>query len=179
MLDRGQGAQKWAATQPLDAAGVQLFKNKPGTGVRKVHHKLMVIDDRLVIVGSFNYTEPATTLNDENIVVIGDLEETDPDRASRPAAARRVSPAPRSTASSPTSPSPSDPRWTYAEGAAHDRAEGDHAVNPAACRFRTSEAVPTQLACSSPRRWRRRDVTIGTWQEMCWVASWRAAVATR
>jgi len=38
----------------------------------------MVVDDRLLIVGSFNYTEPATTLNDENIVVIGDLEETDP-----------------------------------------------------------------------------------------------------
>ncbi len=57
---------------------MQLFKNKPATGVRKVHHKLMVVDDQLLIVGSFNYTEPATVLNDENIVVIGDLEETDP-----------------------------------------------------------------------------------------------------
>ncbi|MDT5162137.1 MAG: hypothetical protein QOC90_2447 [Mycobacterium sp.] len=78
VLDHGQGAQKWAATKPLKAAGVGLFENKPGTGVRKVHHKLMVIDDRLIIAGSFNYTAPANTLNDENIVVIGDLEETDP-----------------------------------------------------------------------------------------------------
>jgi len=78
VLDHGQGAQKWAATKPLQAAGVELFENRPGTGVRKVHHKLMVIDDRLIIVGSFNYTAPANTLNDENIVVIGDLEETDP-----------------------------------------------------------------------------------------------------
>jgi phosphatidylserine/phosphatidylglycerophosphate/cardiolipin synthase-like enzyme len=78
VLDAGQGAQKRAATKPLRDAGVQLFKNKPRTGVRKVHHKLMVVDDQLIIVGSFNYTEPATTLNDENIVVIGDLEETDP-----------------------------------------------------------------------------------------------------
>jgi phosphatidylserine/phosphatidylglycerophosphate/cardiolipin synthase-like enzyme len=77
VLDRGQGVQKWAATQPLEAAGVQLFENKAGTGVRKVHHKLMVIDERLVIAGSFNYTAPATTLNDENILVLGDLEETD------------------------------------------------------------------------------------------------------
>ena len=46
--------------------------------MRKVHHKLMVIDDQLIIAGSFNYTGPATTLNDENIVVIGDLEEADP-----------------------------------------------------------------------------------------------------
>jgi phosphatidylserine/phosphatidylglycerophosphate/cardiolipin synthase-like enzyme len=77
VLDRFQGAQDWAATQPLGAAGVQLFQNKPGTGVRKVHHKLMVLDERVVIAGSFNYTAPATTLNDENIVVLGDLEETD------------------------------------------------------------------------------------------------------
>jgi hypothetical protein len=31
-LDREQGAQAWAATQPLKQAGVQLFQNKPGTG---------------------------------------------------------------------------------------------------------------------------------------------------
>jgi phosphatidylserine/phosphatidylglycerophosphate/cardiolipin synthase-like enzyme len=78
VLDRGQGVQQWAATQPLKAAGVELYENKPGTGVRKVHHKLMVIDERLVIAGSFNYTAPATTLNDENILVMGDLEETRP-----------------------------------------------------------------------------------------------------
>ncbi len=42
-------------------------------------HKLMVIDGRLVIAGSLNYTGPATTLNDENVLVLGDLEETDPD----------------------------------------------------------------------------------------------------
>ena len=79
VLDHGQGVQAWAATGPLKAAGVQLFENKPGTGVRKVHHKLMVIDGRLVIAGSLNYTGPATTLNDENVLVLGDLEETDPD----------------------------------------------------------------------------------------------------
>jgi phosphatidylserine/phosphatidylglycerophosphate/cardiolipin synthase-like enzyme len=75
-LDRGQGVQSWAATEPLKARGVQLYENAPGSGVRKIHHKLMVIDERLTVVGSFNYTEPATLLNDENIVVIGDLEES-------------------------------------------------------------------------------------------------------
>jgi phosphatidylserine/phosphatidylglycerophosphate/cardiolipin synthase-like enzyme len=87
ILDRGQGAQRWAATQPLKAAGVQLWENRPGTGLRKVHHKLMVVDTRLIIIGSFNYTAPATTLNDENIVVLGDLEETD---AAAEAAQRRL-----------------------------------------------------------------------------------------
>ena len=78
VLDSGQSSQKWAATQPLKEHGVELFRNKAGTGVRKVHHKLMVIDESLVIAGSFNYTDTAETLNDENIVVLGNLEETDP-----------------------------------------------------------------------------------------------------
>ncbi|WP_160426934.1 phospholipase D-like domain-containing protein [Agromyces seonyuensis] len=78
VLDRGQGAQKWAATEGLRGAGIELFVNRTGTAVRKVHHKLVVIDERLLILGSFNYTNPANTLNDENIIVIGDLEEQDP-----------------------------------------------------------------------------------------------------
>ena len=77
VLDRGQGMQAWAATPLLRSAGVELYQNKAGTGVRKVHHKLMVIDERVVIAGSFNYTAPATTINDENLIVLGDLEETD------------------------------------------------------------------------------------------------------
>lgn len=77
VLDRKQANQKWAAKTTLANAGVRLFTNKTGTGVRKIHHKLMTIDDQLTIVGSFNYTGPANLTNDENIIVIGDLEETD------------------------------------------------------------------------------------------------------
>ena len=77
VLDRDQGAAKWAGTTDLGNGSVELYANKRQTGVRKLHHKLMVIDERLLIVGSFNYTAPANTLNDENIIVIGDLEETD------------------------------------------------------------------------------------------------------
>jgi phosphatidylserine/phosphatidylglycerophosphate/cardiolipin synthase-like enzyme len=75
-LDRGQGNRDWAATAGLRNAGcdVRLLKDQV-PGLRKLHHKLAVIDDQLIIVGSFNYTAPATTFNDENLVVIGDLEE--------------------------------------------------------------------------------------------------------
>lgn len=59
VLDRGQGSQAWASTGVLQKAGVDLFHNRRGTGVRKVHHKLMVVDERLVILGSLNYTSPA------------------------------------------------------------------------------------------------------------------------
>ena len=102
VLDRDQGAAKWAATSDLGHGDVQLFANKRKTGVRKLHHKLMVIDERLLIVGSFNYTAPANTLNDENIIVIGDLEEERRRGRGGPARARRPTRSPRSTASSPT-----------------------------------------------------------------------------
>ncbi len=39
----------------------------------------MVIDEKLIIAGSFNYTGPATRLNDENIMIIGDLNESKPE----------------------------------------------------------------------------------------------------
>lgn len=31
----------------------------------------MVIDDRIVVAGSFNYTQPANEYNDENLFVLG------------------------------------------------------------------------------------------------------------
>jgi phosphatidylserine/phosphatidylglycerophosphate/cardiolipin synthase-like enzyme len=34
--------------------------------LRKVHHKLMVIDNRIVIAGTFNHTAPANEYNDKN-----------------------------------------------------------------------------------------------------------------
>ena len=77
VLDRRQANQTWAAKHTLQAGNVPLFQNKTGTGVRKVHHKLMVIDDAVTIIGSFNYTGPANLVNDENIVVLGDCDTQD------------------------------------------------------------------------------------------------------
>jgi phosphatidylserine/phosphatidylglycerophosphate/cardiolipin synthase-like enzyme len=36
----------------------------------------MILDDEVIIAGSFNYTGPANMLNDENIIIIGDLDTT-------------------------------------------------------------------------------------------------------
>jgi len=73
VLDGVQGRHKWAATQWLHDKGMNIFltdrKRMPGLG--KLHHKLMVIDDDIVIAGSMNYTAPANELNDENIYVLG------------------------------------------------------------------------------------------------------------
>jgi phosphatidylserine/phosphatidylglycerophosphate/cardiolipin synthase-like enzyme len=82
-LFTSQANQFWSASDTLAAAGLSLFlvprAGLPEPRPRKLHHKLMVIDEQLIIAGSFNYTHPANRLNDENIVVIGDLASTDAD----------------------------------------------------------------------------------------------------
>jgi phosphatidylserine/phosphatidylglycerophosphate/cardiolipin synthase-like enzyme len=76
VLDRRQGNQRWAAKKTLSDAGINI-KLAGGRGaLGKLHHKLMVIDDQLSIFGSFNYTKPANRSNDENIVIVGNLDET-------------------------------------------------------------------------------------------------------
>lgn len=82
ILDKGQ-SRDWAATKPLKAAGVELYLAPAGGGLNKLHHKLMVIDRQLIVAGSFNYTGPANQLNDENILILGDLFETRPSSVTR------------------------------------------------------------------------------------------------
>ncbi|MEO7841164.1 MAG: phospholipase D-like domain-containing protein [Anaerolineales bacterium] len=82
-LFTSQANQAWSASDTLANAGLSLFF-VPRTGLpepkpRKLHHKLMVIDKQLIIAGSFNYTHPANYLNDENLIIIGDLDSIDPD----------------------------------------------------------------------------------------------------
>ena len=71
VLDPGQGRQSWAASPWLHDVGVKVFLPRRGGGFRKLHHKLMVIDDAIVVAGSFNYTSDANEFNDENIFVLG------------------------------------------------------------------------------------------------------------
>lgn len=70
-LDPGQAGQRWAATRWLHDAGVGLFLPRRRRPFRKLHHKLMVVDDATVVAGSFNYTVPANDYNDENLFVLG------------------------------------------------------------------------------------------------------------
>ncbi len=79
-LFRSQANQSWSAKETLRNANVDLFvvpRDNCQPPVRKLHHKLMVIDEQLVICGSFNYTGPANRLNDENILILGDLDTQD------------------------------------------------------------------------------------------------------
>ena len=134
VLDHGQGVQTWAATEPLKAAGVELFDNKAGTGVRKVHHKLMVIDERLIIAGSFNYTAPGHHAQRREHRRPRRPRGGRPRRRGRPAPASPRTPWPRSTASSPPSPGRSPPDLTAVPAPA---VKAIHPVRPT----RPAEAV--------------------------------------
>jgi phosphatidylserine/phosphatidylglycerophosphate/cardiolipin synthase-like enzyme len=74
VFDPGQAAHDWAATRTMIHPNIELFVPRR-TGVfktlRKLHHKLMVVDETIVVAGSFNYTQPANDFNDENLFVLG------------------------------------------------------------------------------------------------------------
>lgn len=78
VLDPGQARQKWAAPKWLVHPNIKLFvPDRQGAfaQLRKLHHKLMVIDELIVVAGSYNYTQPANEYNDENIFVLGSTHQ--------------------------------------------------------------------------------------------------------
>ena len=52
---------------PFNQAGVDVLRDgNPG----QMHHKVMIIDESIVVFGSYNFTNSAETRNDENLTVI-------------------------------------------------------------------------------------------------------------
>ena len=74
VLDRTQDkGRTWSATHLRKQLNIEPFLPRRDWGARRLHHKLMVIDEAIVVAGSFNYTEPANEFNDENIFVVEPL----------------------------------------------------------------------------------------------------------
>ena len=55
--------------QRLSEAGLDVFLD---VHPEKLHHKVLIIDDRIVVAGSYNLTRSAETRNDENLLIIHD-----------------------------------------------------------------------------------------------------------
>jgi phosphatidylserine/phosphatidylglycerophosphate/cardiolipin synthase-like enzyme len=73
VLDKGQARPGWIPTW-LQHPNVRLLvpkRDEAFARLRKLHHKLLVVDDAIVVAGSMNYTRPANDYNDENIFVVG------------------------------------------------------------------------------------------------------------
>ncbi|MGJ3239416.1 MAG: phospholipase D-like domain-containing protein [Anaerolineae bacterium] len=76
VMESMQANQFWSSREWLQRNGIEFYypdKRDPAFkgNFGKMHHKLMVIDDDVIIGGSMNYTGPANEYNDENIFVIG------------------------------------------------------------------------------------------------------------
>lgn len=74
IIDQGTAKSKRCVAPILRRAGISV-RFKRGSGGGLMHNKFAVIDEKVVITGSFNWTVSAEKRNDENIVIIkGDRE---------------------------------------------------------------------------------------------------------
>jgi phosphatidylserine/phosphatidylglycerophosphate/cardiolipin synthase-like enzyme len=67
LLDRSQIAQKYSVAEVLVKAGISI---KIDAAHAIAHNKIMIIDGKTVITGSFNFTKAAEERNAENLLII-------------------------------------------------------------------------------------------------------------
>lgn len=71
ILDRSQRTEKYSEADFLVHSGIDTWIDAEH---RIAHNKVMVIDSKIVITGSFNFTKSAETGNAENLLVIRSSE---------------------------------------------------------------------------------------------------------
>ena len=71
VLDKSQEAQAYSKSRYLIKRG---FEVKYHTGPGLMHNKFALIDDKVLITGSFNWTPTANQKNEENLLMITDKE---------------------------------------------------------------------------------------------------------
>jgi phosphatidylserine/phosphatidylglycerophosphate/cardiolipin synthase-like enzyme len=72
VLDKSNRSQKYSAATFLRNMGIPVFIDDKHA---IAHNKIMIIDDRVVITGSFNFTTAAENRNAENLLILEDLPE--------------------------------------------------------------------------------------------------------
>ncbi|HEY2566679.1 MAG TPA: phospholipase D family protein [Candidatus Aquirickettsiella sp.] len=71
ILDKSQRTQKYSLLHYIVDAGIPVWiDTKPAIA----HNKIMIIDEKEVITGSFNFTDSAQKRNAENVVFISDTK---------------------------------------------------------------------------------------------------------
>ena len=69
ILDKSQFSQKYSSSKFLMSQNIPVWDDSK---VAIAHNKVMVIDSKTVITGSFNFTKSAQNKNAENVIVISD-----------------------------------------------------------------------------------------------------------
>lgn len=72
VLDKSNWTQKYSAATFLKNVGIPVYIDEAHA---IAHNKVMIIDNRVVITGSFNFTGGAENKNAENLLVIEDMPE--------------------------------------------------------------------------------------------------------
>ena len=67
LLDKSNLKDKWSKMDVLLKAGIDVRIDKV-SGI--AHNKVMIIDEQIVITGSFNFTRSADSRNAENVIII-------------------------------------------------------------------------------------------------------------
>lgn len=71
ILDRSQKAGRNSSLTYLQHSGIPVWLDRHHA---IAHSKVMVIDDAIVITGSFNFTKAAEKSNSENVIIINDTQ---------------------------------------------------------------------------------------------------------
>ena len=72
VLDKSNRSQKHSAAASLKDVGIPVFIDDKHA---IAHNKIMIIDNRVVITGSFNFTMAAENKNAENLLILEDIPE--------------------------------------------------------------------------------------------------------
>ena len=69
ILDKGQKTAKYSSADFVQRSGITTYIDSKHA---IAHNKIMVIDEKIVITGSFNFTKAAEESNAENLLIIDD-----------------------------------------------------------------------------------------------------------
>jgi phosphatidylserine/phosphatidylglycerophosphate/cardiolipin synthase-like enzyme len=72
VLDKSNRSQKYSSATFLKNMGIPVFIDDKHA---IAHNKIMIIDNRVVITGSFNFTSAAENKNAENLLIIDDVPD--------------------------------------------------------------------------------------------------------
>jgi phosphatidylserine/phosphatidylglycerophosphate/cardiolipin synthase-like enzyme len=72
VLDKSNRTRKYSAATFLKNMGIPVFIDDKHA---IAHNKIMIIDNRVVITGSFNFSMAAETKNAENLLILDDLPD--------------------------------------------------------------------------------------------------------
>jgi phosphatidylserine/phosphatidylglycerophosphate/cardiolipin synthase-like enzyme len=73
IMDKEQAGEAYSRAPLLSSGGIPVFldaAHQPNKGIQ--HNKVLIIDESVVVTGSFNFSEAAESKNAENLLIVSD-----------------------------------------------------------------------------------------------------------